>query len=53
MLGPFLIEGAPKLPNGGDLWKGQVGEPLVVHGRIRDGKGAPAGLFPPRSEGRS
>ena len=25
VLGPFLIEGAPKLPNGGDLWKGQVG----------------------------
>src|SRR4029434_8178587 len=42
VLGPFLIEGAPELPNGGDLWKGQVGEPLVVSGRIRDGKGAPA-----------
>jgi protocatechuate 3,4-dioxygenase beta subunit len=42
VLGPFLIEGAPELPNGGDLWKGQVGEPLVVHGRIRDQKGAPA-----------
>src|SRR6266540_1674345 len=33
VLGPFLIEGAPELPNGGDLWKGQVGEPLVVLGR--------------------
>src|SRR6188474_1585004 len=42
VLGPFLIEGAPELANGGDLWKGQVGEPLVVHGRIRDDKGAPA-----------
>jgi protocatechuate 3,4-dioxygenase beta subunit len=42
VLGPFLIENAPELPNGGDLWKGQVGEPLVVHGRIRDQKGAPA-----------
>src|SRR5437762_12321580 len=35
VLGPFHIEGAPELPNGGDLWKGQVGEPLVVSGRIR------------------
>ncbi|MFY1005174.1 6-chlorohydroxyquinol-1,2-dioxygenase, partial [Escherichia coli] len=42
VLGPFLIENAPELPNGGDLWKGQVGEPLVVSGRIRDHKGAPA-----------
>src|SRR6266404_2652659 len=42
VLGPFLIEGAPELANGGDLWRGQVGEPLVVSGRIRDGKGAPA-----------
>jgi protocatechuate 3,4-dioxygenase beta subunit len=42
VLGPFLIENAPELPNGGDLWKGQVGEPLVVSGRIRDQKGAPA-----------
>ncbi len=42
VLGPFHIEGAPELPNGGDLWKGQVGEPLVVSGRIRDEKGAPA-----------
>src|SRR5260221_189086 len=42
VLGPFHIEGAPELPNGGDLWKGQVGEPLVVSGQIRDEKGAPA-----------
>ena len=42
VLGPFHIEGAPELPNGGDLWKGQVGEPLVVSGRISDDKGAPA-----------
>ena len=27
VLGPFHIEGAPELPNGGDLWRGQVGEP--------------------------
>src|SRR5436190_20950114 len=42
VLGPFHIEGAPELPNGGDLWKGQVGEPLVVRGRIADAQGAPA-----------
>lgn len=41
VLGPFYIEGAPELPNGGDLWRGQVGEPLVVSGRVVDGKGAP------------
>ena len=42
VLGPFLIEGAPELPNGGDLWRGQVGEPLVVSGSVKDEKGAPA-----------
>ncbi|MBV8391671.1 MAG: hydroxyquinol 1,2-dioxygenase [Alphaproteobacteria bacterium] len=42
VLGPFHIEGAPVLPNGGDLWKGQVGEPLVVSGRIADDEGKPA-----------
>ena len=35
VLGPFHIEGAPELPNGGDLWRGQVGEPLVVSGTRR------------------
>lgn len=42
LLGPFLIEGAPELKNGGDMWKGQVGEPLVVSGKVTDEKGAPA-----------
>ena len=42
VLGPFHIEGAPELANGGDLWRGQVGEPLVVSGKITDEKGAPA-----------
>jgi hydroxyquinol 1,2-dioxygenase len=42
VLGPFHIEGAPELKNGGDLWKGQVGEPLVVSGKIVDHKGKPA-----------
>ena len=41
VLGPFHIEGAPELPNGGDLWHGQVGEPLVVSGNVTDEKGAP------------
>jgi protocatechuate 3,4-dioxygenase beta subunit len=42
VLGPFHIEGAPELKNGGDLWKNQVGEPLVVSGRVVDDKGQPA-----------
>ncbi|MFZ5779601.1 MAG: dioxygenase [Pseudomonadota bacterium] len=42
VLGPFHIEGAPELPNGGDLWRGQVGEPLVVTGQVRDEDGMPA-----------
>ena len=42
VLGPFHIEGAPVLPNGGDLWKGQEGEPMVVSGKVTDQKGAPA-----------
>ena len=42
VLGPFFIENTPELPNGGDLWHGQVGEPLVVSGKIVDQKGAPA-----------
>lgn len=43
VLGPFHIEGAPELANGGDLWRGQVGEPLVVSGRVTDGVGTPLG----------
>src|SRR5213075_2507183 len=42
VLGPFHIEGAPELKNGGDLWHGQVGEPLVVSGKVSDAKGQPA-----------
>ena len=42
LLGPFLIEGAPELANGGDMWRGQEGEPLVVSGKIVDQKGGPA-----------
>lgn len=36
-LGPFHQRGAPPIPNGGDLWKGQAGEPLLVLGRVLDG----------------
>lgn len=43
VLGPFHIENAPELPNGGDLWQGQVGEPLLVTGQVRDHAGRPAG----------
>jgi protocatechuate 3,4-dioxygenase beta subunit len=42
VLGPFHIEGAPELANGGDLWRGQVGEPLVVSGKVVDAEGRPA-----------
>jgi len=35
-LGPFHQRGAPPLPNGGDLWKGQPGQVMVVTGRVLD-----------------
>lgn len=43
-LGPFHQRGAPPLANGGDLWKGQPGQVLVVEGRVvdaRTGEGVP------------
>jgi protocatechuate 3,4-dioxygenase beta subunit len=36
-LGPFHQHGAPELPDGADLWKGQPGQVLVVTGRVVDG----------------
>ena len=36
-LGPFHQRGAPTLPDGGDLWRGQAGAPLLVVGRVVDG----------------
>src|SRR6266850_2744468 len=42
VLGPFHIEGAPELANGGDLWRGQVGEPLVVSGQVTGETATPA-----------
>ncbi len=44
-LGPFHQRGAPPLENGGDLWRGQPGEVMVVEGRVVDsetGVGIPA-----------
>lgn len=35
-LGPFHQRGAPALADGGDLWKGQPGEVMVVTGRVLD-----------------
>jgi len=35
-LGPFHQRGAPPLPDGGDLWRGQPGDVLVVVGSVRD-----------------
>jgi hydroxyquinol 1,2-dioxygenase len=35
-LGPFHQRGAPPLADGGDLWKDQPGEVMVVSGRVLD-----------------
>jgi protocatechuate 3,4-dioxygenase beta subunit len=43
-LGPFHLRDAPPLPDGGDLWKGQPGQVMVVTGRVLDaetGQGVP------------
>jgi hydroxyquinol 1,2-dioxygenase len=41
VLGPFFIEGSPALEHGDDMSDGVDGEPLVVHGRVRDLDGRP------------
>jgi hydroxyquinol 1,2-dioxygenase len=42
VLGPFHQRGAPELLNGGDMWKGQPGEVLVMTGSVVDAvTGAP------------
>jgi len=41
VLGPFFIEGSPELEHGGDMSDGVDGEPLVVHGTVRDLDGRP------------
>lgn len=40
-LGPFYAKGAPALPVGGDLARGNRGERLLVRGRVLDQAGAP------------
>jgi hydroxyquinol 1,2-dioxygenase len=41
VLGPFHIEGSPELGFGGDMSEGVSGEPLYVHGAVRDIDGNP------------
>lgn len=41
VLGPFHIEGSPELGYGGDMSEGVSGEPLYVHGAVRDIDGNP------------
>jgi hydroxyquinol 1,2-dioxygenase len=41
VLGPFFIEGSPELEHGADMSDGLEGEPLVVHGTVRDLDGHP------------
>lgn len=41
VLGPFFIEGSPELEHGGDMSDGVDGEPLFVHGTVRDLDGRP------------
>jgi hydroxyquinol 1,2-dioxygenase len=36
VLGPFHIEGSPELEFGGDMSEGVPGQPLFVHGSVRD-----------------
>lgn len=41
VLGPFFIEGAPEVEQGGDLSFGAPGEPCWVEGTVRDTSGNP------------
>ena len=43
VLGPFFVEGAPKLPLGVDIANGLSGEPLYVEGRVLSASGDPIG----------
>lgn len=47
VLGPFYVEGAPMIDNGGDLIGGNAGECGVVRGRVRtaDGEQIPGALL--------
>jgi hydroxyquinol 1,2-dioxygenase len=41
VLGPFYIEGSPEFGYGGDMSDGVDGDPLFVHGTVRDLDGRP------------
>ncbi len=41
VLGPFFVDGAPRIDNGGDLAFGASGEPCWVEGTVRDEHGDP------------
>ena len=41
VLGPFFVDGAPRIDNGGDLAFGAAGEPCWVEGTVRDEHGHP------------
>lgn len=41
VFGPFHVEGAPRIDNGGDVANGAAGEPCTVLGTVRDAQGEP------------
>lgn len=41
VLGPFHIEGSPAFGHGGDISGGVPGQPLFIHGTVRDLEGKP------------
>jgi hydroxyquinol 1,2-dioxygenase len=43
VFGPFYVEGAPLVENGGDLANGAPGEPCFVEGRVLSASGEPIG----------
>jgi len=43
VFGPFYVEGAPLIENGGDLSNGAPGEPCFVEGRVLSADGSPIG----------
>jgi hydroxyquinol 1,2-dioxygenase len=41
VFGPFHVEGAPRIANGGDIANGARGEPCTVFGSVRNSEGDP------------
>jgi hydroxyquinol 1,2-dioxygenase len=41
VFGPFFVEGAPRIEEGGDLAQGAIGDPCFVSGRVVDTSGKP------------